>query len=150
MPIRLQLLLFGVIGNLLVAAIFVFSFGYRENIQQESSSESLLTLYDAAWYQTYNNSFESMSKWQPVFGANASYWEPDSEIYMDEVASSGNYTNPFLDTISAKRIGDAQYIIELFFEEELDFGYLSYVMAYFPTGERIYCCLLYTSDAADE
>ena len=62
MPIRLQLLLFGVIGNLLVAAIFVFSFGYRENIQQESSSESLLTLYDAAWYQTYNNSFESMSK----------------------------------------------------------------------------------------
>ena len=74
MPIRLQLLLFGVIGNLLVAAIFVFSFGYRENIQQESSSESLLTLYDAAWYQTYNNSFESMSKWQPVFGANASYW----------------------------------------------------------------------------
>ena len=139
MPIRLQLLLFGVIGNLLVAAIFVFSFGYRENIQQESSSESLLTLYDAAWYQTYNNSFESMSKWQPVFGANASYWEPDSEIYMDEVASSGNYTNPFLDTISAKRIGDAQYIIELFFEEELDFGYLSYVMAYFPTGERIYC-----------
>jgi len=139
MPIRLQLLLFGVIGNLLVAAIFVFSFGYRENIQQESSSESLLTLYDAAWYQTYNNSFESMSKWQPVFGANASYWQPDSEIYMDEVASSGNYTNPFLDTISAKRIGDAQYIIELFFEEELDFGYLSYVMAYFPTGERIYC-----------
>ena len=139
MPIRLQLLLFGVIGNLLVAAIFVFSFGYRENIQQDSSSESLLTLYDAAWYQTYNNSFESMSKWQPVFGANASYWEPDSEIYMDEVASSGNYTNPFLDTISAKRIGDAQYIIELFFEEELDFGYLSYVMAYFPTGERIYC-----------
>ena len=139
MPIRLQLLLFGVIGNILVAAIFVFSFGYRENIQQESSSESLLTLYDAAWYQTYNNSFESMSKWQPVFGANASYWEPDSEIYMDEVASSGNYTNPFLDTISAKRIGDAQYIIELFFEEELDFGYLSYVMAYFPTGERIYC-----------
>ena len=139
MPIRLQLLLFGVIGNLLVAAIFVFSFGYRENIQQESSNESLLTLYDAAWYQTYNNSFESMSKWQPVFGANASYWQPDSEIYMDEVASSGNYTNPFLDTISAKRIGDAQYIIELFFEEELDFGYLSYVMAYFPTGERIYC-----------
>ena len=139
MPIRLQLLLFGVIGNILVATIFVFSFGYRENIQQESSSESLLTLYDAAWYQTYNNSFESMSKWQPVFGANASYWEPDSEIYMDEVASSGNYTNPFLDTISAKRIGDAQYIIELFFEEELDFGYLSYVMAYFPTGERIYC-----------
>ena len=87
MPIRLQLLLFGVVGNILVAAIFIFSFGYRENIQQESSSESLLTLYDAAWYQTYNQSFESMAKWQPTFGANASYWDPDSEIFMDEVLS---------------------------------------------------------------
>jgi len=115
MPIRLQLLLFGVIGNILVAAIFIFSFGYRENIQENSS------------------------KWLPITGENASFWEPDSEIFIDEVASSNIYTNPLLDTISADRIGDAQYLIELFFEEELDYGNLSYVMAYFPSGERIYC-----------
>ena len=139
MPIRLQLLLFGVIGNVLVAAIFIFSFGYRENIQEDSSNESLLTLYESAWYQTYNKSFDVMSKWLPVTGENASYWDPDSEIFLDEVSSSNNYTNPLLDTISANRIGDAQYLIELFFEEELDYGNLSYVMAYFPSGERIYC-----------
>ena len=139
MPIRLQLLLFGVIGNVLVAAIFIFSFGYRENIQEDSSNESLLTLYESAWYQTYNKSFDVMSKWLPVTGENASFWDPDSEIFLDEVDSSNNYTNPLLDTISADRIGDAQYLIELFFEEELDYGNLSYVMAYFPSGERIYC-----------
>ena len=139
MPIRLQLLLFGVLGNVLVAAIFIFSFGYRENIQENSSNESLLTLYESAWYQTYNKSFDIMSKWLPITGENASYWEPDTEIYMDEVSPSNNFTNPFLDTISAKRIGDAQYLIELFFEEELDYGNLSYVMVYFPSGERIYC-----------
>ena len=139
MPIRLQLLLFGVIGNILVAAIFIFSFGYRENIQEDSSNESLLTLYESAWYQTYNKSFDVMSKWLPVTGENASFWDPDSEIFLDEVSSSNNYTNPLLDTISANRIGDAQYLIELFFEEELDYGNLSYVMAYFPSGERIYC-----------
>ncbi len=139
MPIRLQLLLFGVLGNVLVAAIFIFSFGYRENIQENSSNESLLTLYESAWYQTYNKSFDVMSKWLPITGENASYWEPDTEIYMDEVSPSNNFTNPFLDTISAKRIGDAQYLIELFFEEELDYGNLSYVMVYFPSGERIYC-----------
>ena len=49
------------------------------------------------------------------------------------------FTNPLLDTISADRIGDAQYLIELFFEEELDYGNLSYVMAYKPSGQRIYC-----------
>ena len=139
MPIRLQLLLFGVIGNVLVAAIFIFSFGYRENIQEDSSNESLLTLYESAWYQTYNKSFDVMSKWLPVTGENASFWDPDSEIFLDEVSSSNIYTNPLLDTISADRIGDAQYLIELFFEEELDYGNLSYVMAYFPSGERIYC-----------
>mgnify|MGYP001496613926 FL=1 len=139
MPIRLQLLLFGVIGNVLVAAIFIFSFGYRENIQEDSSNESLLTLYESAWYQTYNKSFDVMSKWLPVTGENASFWDPDSEIFLDEVDSSNIYTNPLLDTISADRIGDAQYLIELFFEEELDYGNLSYVMAYFPSGERIYC-----------
>ena len=139
MPIRLQLLLFGVLGNVLVAAIFIFSFGYRENIQEDSSNESLLTLYESAWYQTYNKSFDVMSKWLPVTGENASFWDPDSEIFLDEVDSSDIFTNPLLDTISADRIGDAQYLIELFFEEELDYGNLSYVMAYFPSGERIYC-----------
>ena len=139
MPIRLQLLLFGVVGNVLAAAIFIFSFGYRENIQEDSSNESLLTLYESAWYQTYNKSFDVMSKWLPVTGENASFWDPDSEIFIDEVASSNIFTNPLLDTISADRIGDAQYLIELFFEEELDYGNLSYVMAYKPSGERLYC-----------
>ena len=88
MSIRLQLLLFGVIGNLLVAAIFIFSFAYREDIQEESSNESLLTLYESAWYQTYNKSYDVMSKWLPVTGANASFWDPDSEIFLDEVDSS--------------------------------------------------------------
>ena len=139
MPIRLQLLLFGVIGNVLVAAIFIFSSYVREDIQEESSNESLLTLYESAWYQTYNKSYDVMSKWKPVTGDNASFWDPDSEIFLDEVDSSDNYTNPLLDTISAGRIGDAQYLIELLFEDELDEGYLSYVMAYSPSGERIYC-----------
>ena len=139
MPIRLQLLLFGVIGNVLVATIFIVSSNYRESIQEDSSNESLLTLYESAWYQTYNKSYDVMSKWKPVTGDNASFWDPDSEIFLDEVDSSDNYTNPLLDTISAGRIGDAQYLIELLFEDELDEGYLSYVMAYSPSGERIYC-----------
>ena len=139
MSIRLQLILFGVVGNLLVAVIFLFSFNYRENVQENSSSESLLTLYEAAWFQTYNGSFGSMFKWQPIIGSNASFWDPDGEIFQDEVMPNGNFTNPFLDTVSAGRIGDAQYILDLFFEEDFDYGDLSYAMAYLPSGQRIYC-----------
>ncbi len=110
MSIRLQLILFGVVGNLLVALIFIFSFNYRENVQEDSSSESLLTLYEAAWFQTYNGSFNSMFKWQPLIGSNASFWDPNGEVFQDEVVSNGNYVNPFLDTVSAGRIGEARLI----------------------------------------
>ncbi len=139
MPIRLQLLLFGVLGNVLVAAIFVFSFDYRENIQEDSSNESLLTLYESAWYQTYNKSFDVMSNWLPVTGGNAFYWEPDSEILIDEVDSSNTFTNPILDTISSDKRGEVQYLLDIIFEEEFDYGNLSYVMVYNATGSRIYC-----------
>ena len=90
MSIRLQLILFGVLGNILIALIFVFSSNYRENVQQNSSSESLLTLYEAAWFQTYNNSFNSMFKWQPVIGSNSSFWDQNSEIFQEEVMPNGN------------------------------------------------------------
>ena len=116
-----------------------FSFNYRENVQEDSSSESLLTLYEAAWFQTYNGSFNSMFKWQPLIGSNASFWDPNGEVFQDEVVSNGNYVNPFLDTVSAGRIGAAQYILDLFFEEDFDFGDLSYALAYYPSGQRIYC-----------
>ena len=139
MSIRLKLILFGVLGNILIALIFVFSSNYRESVQQNSSSESLLTLYEAAWFQTYNNSFNSMFKWQPVIGSNSSFWDPNSAIFQEEVLPNGNYENPFLDTVSAGRIGDAQYILDLYFEEDFDYGDLSYAMAYYPSGQRIYC-----------
>ena len=44
-----------------------------------------------------------------------------------------------MDSINSKSLGNAQYLIELLFEDDLDEGNLSFVMAYFPSGERIYC-----------
>ena len=80
-----------------------------------------------------------MFKWQPVIGSNSSFWDQNSEIFQEEVMPNGNYENPFLDTVSAGRIGDAQYILDLYFEEDFDYGDLSYAMAYYPSGQRIYC-----------
>ena len=41
--------------------------------------------------------------------------------------------------IENRSLGDLQYLIEYIFEEELDDGELSFVMAYFPNGQRFYC-----------
>ena len=139
MSIRIQLLLFGVLGNLLIASVFLFSSTYREDIQETSAGDSLVVLYESAWFQTNNTTFERMSRWLPNSGENGEFWNPDAEVFPDEVETEGAIINPILDSINSKSLGNAQYLIELLFEDDLDEGNLSFVMAYFPSGERIYC-----------
>ena len=139
MSIRLQLLLFVVVGYLLVTVVFYFSTDSRDSIQEDAAGESLVVLYEAAWYQTFNGTYESMASWLPGFGEKGDIWDPDDETFVDEVDSSGNYLNPIFNTIENRSLGDLQYLIEYIFEEELDDGELSFVMAYFPNGQRFYC-----------
>ena len=139
MSIRLQLLLFVIVGYLLVTVVFYFSTDSRDSIQEDAAGESLVVLYESAWYQTFNGTYESMSSWLPGFGEKGDIWDPDDETFIDEVDSSGNYLNPIFNTIENRSLGDLQYLIEYIFEEELDDGELSFVMAYFPNGQRFYC-----------
>ena len=55
------------------------------------------------------------------------------------VETQGHFTNPVLDSIKSRSLGNAQFLLEELFADDLDLGNLSFVMAYFPTGERIYC-----------
>ena len=139
MSIRLQLLLFVVVGYLLVTIVFYFSTDSRDSIQEDAAGESLVVLYESAWYQTFNSTYESMARWLPGFGEKGDIWDPDDETFIDEVDSSGSYLNPIFNTIENRSLGDLQYLIEYIFEEELDDGELSFVMAYFPNGQRFYC-----------
>jgi len=139
MSIRFQLLLFGIIGNLLIVGVFLYTSEQRQLVQEEASGESLVVLYESAWYQTYNNTLERLGRWEPNFGERGDVWNPDSEILMDMVETEGNFVNPVLDSIKSKSLGNAQFLIEELFTEDLDEGNLSFVMAYFPTGERLYC-----------
>ena len=139
MSIRAQLLLFVIIGYLLIAVVFFLSTQTRDSIQQDAAGESLVVLYESAWYQTYNNTYESMGRWLPGYGEKGNIWDPDDETFIDEIDAQGKYLNPIFNTIENRSLGDLQYLIEFIFEEELDEGDLSFVMAYFPTGERFYC-----------
>ena len=139
MSIRLQLLLFVIVGYLLVTVVFYFSTDSRDSIQEDAAGESLVVLYESAWYQTFNSTYESMASWLPGFGEKGDIWDPDDETFIDEVDASGSYLNPIYNTIENRSLGDLQYLIEYIFEEELDDGELSFVMAYFPNGQRFYC-----------
>ena len=81
-------------------------------------SESLLTLYEAAWFQTYNSSFNSMFKWQPLIGSNASFWDR-MEKYFKMKLFQWELCKSISRYVSAGRIGDAQYILDLFLKKIL-------------------------------
>ena len=59
MRIRTVLILIGLVGNLLLASVLYGLFSWRESTQREYSSESLVTTYEAAWFQTLETSFEN-------------------------------------------------------------------------------------------
>ena len=139
MSIRLQLILFVVVGYVLMAIVFFFSTQTRDDIKDDAANESLVILYESAWYQTYNSTYEDMSKWLPGTGDKGNFWDPDEETLNEEVDSDGAYYNPIFNAIENRTLGDLQYLIEFIFEDDLDEGNISFAMAYFPTGERIYC-----------
>ena len=139
MSIRAQLLFFGLLGNLLIASVFLYSSRNIDSIQQEASGESLVVLYESAWFQTYNNTFERMSRWLPTIGEKGEVWDLENETLSEEVDTIGDLPNPILDSRKSRSLGNAQYLIELLFEDDLDEGNLSFAMVYFPNGERIYC-----------
>ena len=132
-------MLFVVVGYLLMVMVFFFSNQTRDSIRDNAANESLVILYESAWYQTYNNTYEVMSKWLPGTGDKGNYWDPDEETLNEEIDSEGAYYNPIFNSIENRSLGDLQYLIEFIFEDDLDAGDLSFVMAYFPTGERFYC-----------
>ena len=58
MSIRFQILLFGILGNLFVAAVLLYTSGQRQDVQEVAAGKSLVVLYESAWYQTYNSTLD--------------------------------------------------------------------------------------------
>jgi signal transduction histidine kinase/CheY-like chemotaxis protein len=140
MRIRTTLILIGLVGNILLASVLYGLYSWREDTQREFSSESLVTTYEAAWFQTLETSFDPISSWLPS-GERGTFWDPENEIYPEEELSSPEheYNNPLIEFITKKNSGEASYLLDIMFEFDLDEGNLSYVMAYYPNGERFYC-----------
>ena len=69
MRIRTTLILIGLFGNVVLALSLIFLYGYREKIFKDLySSESLVSTYESAWFQTLETSFDAISAWLPQTG----------------------------------------------------------------------------------
>jgi len=138
MRIRTVLIGIGLAGNLLLALSLFFLFNYRDATQKEFANESLVSTYEAAWFQTLETSFDAISAWLPITGERGNYWDPENPIYPEEELSSpdDSYANPLIQFVTDKNIGEAGYLLDLMFEFDLDEGNLSFIKAYYPDGQR--------------
>jgi signal transduction histidine kinase/DNA-binding response OmpR family regulator len=141
MRIRTVLIGIGLAGNLLLALSLFFLFNYRDATQRDFANESLVSTYEAAWFQTLETSFDSISTWLPITGERGTFWDPENPIYPEEELSSEEHTyaNPLIQFVVDKNISEAGYLLDLMFEFDLDEGDLSFIKAYYPSGQRFYC-----------
>ena len=68
MRIRTVLIGIGLAGNLLLALSLFFLFNYRDTTQKSFANESLVSTYEAAWFQTLETSIDAISAWLPITG----------------------------------------------------------------------------------
>ena len=116
MRIRTTLILIGLVGNILLASVLYGLYSWREDTQREFSSESLVTTYEAAWFQTLETSFDPISSWLPS-GERGTFWDPENEIYPEEELSSPDheYNNPLIEFITKRNAGEASYLFCLLY-----------------------------------
>ena len=88
MRIRTVLIGIGLAGNLLLALSLFFLFNYRDTTQKSFANESLVSTYEAAWFQTLETSIDAISAWLPVTGERGNFWDPENPIYPEEELSS--------------------------------------------------------------
>ena len=162
MPIKYQILILGIVGNLLIAGIMYFGSDFREDRQSEVSSESLAALYETAWFVSSEASYlEHISKWNPdtFVGDFVDFWNPEVNLFPDEAdektgvalarvlrrrsghsrTDAGLYENPLFDAILSNRLDDAHFLFEYLFKGDLESKNLSFVMVYTPLGQLVYC-----------
>ena len=118
MRIRTVLIGIGLAGNLLLALSLFFLFNYRDTTQKSFANESLVSTYEAAWFQTLETSIDAISAWLPVTGERGNFWDPENPIYPEEELSSpdDDFANPLIQSITDKNIGEAGYLLDLMFE----------------------------------
>ena len=82
MLVRTQILIFGLIGNIIIAGILLFMNVQNQNIQEKSSNSQYTSIVESAWVQSIDNSFANMNSWGPNGEKGEQYWNPYVEISL--------------------------------------------------------------------
>ena len=149
MLVRTQILIFGLIGNIIIAGILLYMNVQNQDIQERSSNNQYTSIVESAWVQSIDNSFSNMNSWGPNGEKGEQYWNPFVEIGLfTEIGIEGlDYANALIESFDQELEGDLFILVDEMFLDEIDDGNISFVKIYNKNNEELTC--LYAYDWAD-
>ena len=149
MLVRTQILIFGLIGNIIIAGILLYMNVQNQDIQEKSSNNQYTSIVESAWVQSIDNSFSNMNSWGPNGEKGEQYWNPFVEIGLfTEIGIEGfDYANALIESFDQELEGDLFILVDEMFLDEIDDGNISFVKIYNKNNEELTC--LYAYDWAD-
>ena len=132
MLVRTQILIFGLIGNIIIAGILLYMNVQNQNIQTKSANSQYTSIVESAWVQSIDNSFSNLNSWGTSGEKGQQYWNPYSEIplFIDIGFEGFDYANPLIEALDQEIESDLFIMIDEMFLDEVDLGNISFIKIY--------------------
>ena len=149
MLVRTQILIFGLLGNIIIAGILLYMNVQNQSIQEKSASSQYSSIVESAWVQSVDDSFANLSEWGIEGSKGSVFWNPNNEIpvFIDEGLEGFDYPNILVESLINENEGDLELLIEIMFEQDIDLANVSFVKLFDSDNEEVTC--LYAYDWAD-
>lgn len=152
MTVKARIIALALVGNAAIALIFLFLSLYQSQQQETSSIASSASLYQQAWRTVLNDSYNaSVGRFHPQTGdeMNLQIWEADP--FADPSAGEGDDPNAQLQAVLRAPDGElvATDFLDAYFAEALEWGDISFVMAFNAQGQGVYCGTAYEDYGID-
>ncbi|NCF45670.1 MAG: hypothetical protein GWP70_12765, partial [Proteobacteria bacterium] len=152
MTVKARIIALALVGNAAIALIFLFLSSYQSQQQETSSIASSASLYQQAWRTVLNDSYNaSVGRFHPQTGdeMNLQIWEADP--FADPSAGTADDPNARLQALLRAADGElvATDFMDAYFAEALEWGDISFVMAFNAEGQGVYCGTAYEGYGID-
>tara|TARA_Y100000817_G_scaffold260047_1_gene214147 strand:- start:4940 stop:7945 length:3006 start_codon:yes stop_codon:yes gene_type:complete len=149
MLVRTQILIFGLLGNIIIAGILLYMNIQNQDIQEKSKNNQYSSIVESAWVQSIDNSFSNLNSWGVRGEKGQIYWDPYSEVslFLDIGFEGFDYPNPLIEAFDQEKKGDLFIMIDEMFLNEIDEGNISFIKVFNESNEELTC--LYAFDWAD-
>ena len=143
MRTKTQLLLLTIVGNMIIAGIFLGLSSYREDKQESANLAASASLYQQAWDTMANDYFsQGIGTWHPQTGAieKRGIWNETSGYNFPEgLDFDGPFGNLLFNAVDSRDAVAIDNVVAEIFAEELDYALVSFIFVLDAAGEILHC-----------